>query len=251
MKIGSFHTQNTTNYINQNKNAAQEALSKIAASRQLSGKDSANLIIADALGSQISSLSQGVQNSNEAVGMLQIADSTLNTVSQNADRLNELSVRYNSAALNDEQKDMLTSEFNATQKAMQDAISATTYNGKSLFSESMSFETGSGMIAVSALQTQGLSELSIDNSQDIQSFIQNVDSTRSDIGSSLQEFEVSITNSLSALSNLTGSASNIEETPLDKIINDFAKGDLKLQSSLITQAHQNEMLQQRVTALLV
>lgn len=133
MKIGSFHTQNTTNYINQNKSAAQEALSKIAASRELSGKDSANLLIADALGSQISSLSQGVQNSNEAVGMLQIADSTLSTVSQNADRLNELSVRYNSAALNNQQKDMLTSEFNATQRAMQDAISTTTYNGQPLF----------------------------------------------------------------------------------------------------------------------
>lgn len=119
------------------------------------------------------------------------------------------------------------------------------------FSESMSFETGSGTISVSALQTQGLSELSIDKSEDIQSFIQNIDSTRSDIGSSLQEFEVSITNSLSALSNLTSSASNIEETPLDEIINDLAQNDVKLQSSIITQAHQNEMLQQRVTALLV
>jgi flagellin len=251
MNVGSLNTQNTTNYINQNKTSTQEALSRIAASRELSGKDNANLVIADALGSQISSLSQGIQNSNEAVGMLQIADGTLSNLSQSADRLNQLSTRYNSAALNSEQRSMLAGEFNATQKSMQEMVDATTYNGKSLFGNSLSFETGTGINTVPTLDVNGLSQMSIDNSDSIQSFLQNIDMTRSSVGSSMQQFQVGITNSLSALSNVTNSSSLVEETPMDTKINDQQQAQIKLQSSILVQAHQNDLLQKRVSALLV
>lgn len=251
MNVGSLNTQNATNFINQNKTSTQEALSKIAASRELSGKDSANLMIADALGSQISSLSQGIQNSNEAIGMLQIADSTLSNLSQSADRLNELSTRYNSAALNSDQRAMLSREFNATQKSMQEMVDTSTYNGKSLFGNSLSFETGTGINTVSTLDVKGLSQMAIGNSDSIQSFLQNIDTTRSSLGSSMQQFQVGITNSLSVLSNLTNSASLVEEAPMDTKINDKYQAQTKLQSSILVQAHQNDMLQKRVSALLV
>ncbi len=53
---------------------------KINATKELSGKDGANLVVSDALASQIASLSQGVQNSNEMIGMYQIADKSVQAI---------------------------------------------------------------------------------------------------------------------------------------------------------------------------
>ena len=134
MNIGnSFNTQ-TTNYINQNKTNAEETLSKIGAVRELSGKDNANLIIANSLNLQTSTLTQEIQNSNETIGMMQIADSAVSNISLNTEKLNELSVRSNNAALNSDQQQMLAQEFKATKDAMQDIVDTTSYNGQSLLS---------------------------------------------------------------------------------------------------------------------
>ncbi len=246
----SFNTQSINN-INQNKANTESILSKIAAVRELSGKDGSNLMIADSLNSQISSLTQGVQNANDGIGMLQIADGTLSNLSQSADKLNQLSVRYNSAALNSDQKAMLQQEFSATTQAMQDMVQQTTYNGKQIFGQTMSFEMGNGSIDVSALQVSGIDSMSIDNQNSIQSFMDNLDQTRSDVGSAMNQFETSITNSLSAVSNLSSSKSNIEETPMDKKISDLNQNQLKLEVSMLAQAHQNNQLQKRISALLV
>ena len=251
MKIGdSFNTQNL-NYLNQNKNGVSDILSKIAATRELSGKDSANLLIADALNSQISTLTQGVQNSNEAVGILQVADAALSNISKSSSKLEELSVRYNNAALSTDQKNMLTQEFNATKQAMQDIVEETTYNGKALLNDSMSFETGAGVVSTGSLEVSGLDELSIEDQSAIQSFRENLNTTRSSVGSSMQQFAVSITNSLSAVSNLTSSASFMQESGMDTKINELNQNQTKLQSSILAQAHQSSLLQKRVSALLV
>lgn len=251
MKIGnSFNTQ-ALNDLNNHKTNTDSVLSKIAATRELSGKDSANLMIADSLNTQISSMTQGIQNSNEAIGMLQIADSTLQNLSQSADRLNELSVRQNNAALNSDQKAMLNQEFNATKEAMKDMVDNTTYNGKQLFGESMTFETGNSKVVVNALEVGDIDELDITDQSTIQQFVDSLSTTRSDIGSAMQKFEVGIANSLSAVSNLTSSKSMIEESPMDEKINDLSSNKIKLEASMLAQAHKNDQLQKRISALLI
>ncbi|WP_024955468.1 flagellin [Sulfurospirillum arcachonense] len=251
MNIGNSFNSASTNYINQNKTNTEETLSKIGAVRELSGKDSANLISADALSLQISTLTQGIQNSNEAVGVLQIADAALSNISQNTSKLNELSVKSNNAALNSSQKEMIQEEFNATKDAIQDIVDNTSYNGKSLFNESLSFETGSGTITIPSLSVDGLDSVSMSEQESIEDFANAISSLQSDVGSSSQEFGVSIANSLSAVSNLTNSYENISEEPIDTKINDLEKNQIKLESSIIAQNHETQTLQQRVSALLV
>jgi len=109
MKITNNPTFNTY-ALNDSASKTDAILSKIAATRELSGKDSADLLISDALSSQISSLTQSVQNANELVGMYQIADASLQAVQAGSEKLNELSVRFNSATLNADQKASLQKE---------------------------------------------------------------------------------------------------------------------------------------------
>ncbi len=238
MKIGnSFNTQ-TTHDINQNRTNTQETLSKIGAVRELSGKDNASLMIANSLNTQISSLTQEMQNSNEAIGMMQIADSAVSNISQSVDKLNELSVRNNNAALNSDQKQMLQQEFKATKETMQDIVDTTSYNGQSLLASG------------SDLQVTGVDELSIDNQDSIASFKDGLDSLSSQIGANTNQHSASIANSLSAVSSLSSAYANISEKPMDTKINNFETSQIKLESSIIAQNHQTQILQRNISTLL-
>lgn len=237
MNIGnSFNTQNL-NYLNENRSNINEALSKIGAARELSGKDGAEYLVSNKLASQISTLTQSVQNENESIGMYQVADGALNALNDNAQRLNELSVSFGNGALNASQKNMLFEEFQATKDAMKSIAETTSYNGQSLMQGDLSVD--------------GISKLSIENQEGIDSFMQNLDALSSNVSANINKSEVSIANSLSAVSNLTSSNAEISEKPMDEKINDLKQNEIKLQSSVMSQVHQQELLQKRVAALLV
>jgi len=239
MRIGnSFNTQ-IANNINQNKTNTQEILSKIGAVRELSGKDSASLMIADSLNTQISSLTQEIQNSNDMVGMMQIADSAVSEISKNSDTLNNLSIRYGNGALNSDQKEMLQKEFTATVETMKGIVDNTSFNGKSLLSSAFN------------LEVNGLDELSIENQDSISTFQDGLDTLNSQISGTTNVNEVGIANSLSAISNLTSSYANISETPLDVKVADLVSNQIKLDASVLAQNHQKNISQQRIAALLM
>lgn len=238
MKIGSGFNTQTANMLNQNKTNTDAILSKIGATRELSGKDNASLVISDALSSQISTLGQSIQNANELVGMYQIADASLKGIQAGTEKLGELSVRFNSATLNDSQKNSLKKEFSDITKAMQTVVEQTSYNGQNILSNAF------------GLDVSGISDMSIDNQESITTFTQNLTSLFSTVGSKMNGAQVSIANSLSAMSNLSSANAAISEQPLDQKLSNLANEQVKLSSSLMAQAHENNLMQQRVAALL-
>jgi flagellin len=238
MKISSNGNTQLLNTITQNKTNTDTTLEKIAATKELSGKDSASLVISDALSSQISSLTQNVQNANETVSMYQIADSSLQAMSAGTDKLNELSVSYNNAALNSDQKAMLSEQFDAISSSMQDIANQTTYNGQNLLSSNY------------GMDVSGLSSLSIDDQDGIASFSDSLSTLSNVAGSQINAANSSITNSLTAITNLSSANSQVSETPLDQKITSLNSDEIKLTSSVLAQVHQNSMMQQSISALL-
>ena len=238
MTISSNGNTQLLNTITQNKSNTDTTLEKIAATKELKGTDSASLVISDALSSQISSLTQDVQNANETVSMYQIADSSLQAIQTGTDQLNDLSVRYNNASLNSDQKAMLTEQFNATSSSMQDIASQTTYNGQNLLSSDY------------GLDVSGMNSLSIDNQEGISNFSDTVSSLSSVAGSQIDAASSSITNSLTTITNLSSANSQVSETPLDQKVTSLKSDETKLTSSVLAQVHQNSMMQQSIATLL-
>ena len=239
MKISSSSNSQVLNLITQNKKSTDSTLEKIGATRELTGADSSNLVISDALASQISSLSQNVQNANETVSMYQIADSSLQAIQAGTDTLNELSTRYNSASLNSDQKAMLQNQFSAISSSMQDIASQTTYNGQNLLSSNY------------GLDVTGLSSLSIDDQEGIANFRENLSALSQTVSSQINGATSSINNSLTAITNLSSANSQISETPLDQKITQINSSEIKLTSAVLSQVHQNSLIQQNLSALLV
>ena len=239
MKISSSSNTQVLNLITQNKSQTDLMLEKINATRELSGKDGANLVVSDALSSQIASLSQGVQNANETIGMYQIADASIQAIQSGADKLGDLSVRFNNAALESDQKAMLQKQFNDISTSMQDIAAQTTYNGQNLFSSTY------------GLDVSGLNNLSINDQEGIANFRENLTALSSTISSQLNSASSTITSSLTAMTNLSSANAQISEKPLDQKIAEISSDQIKLTSSVLTQIHQNNMMQQNISALLV
>lgn len=235
-------------YLNNAQKASEKALENIAAVRAISGVDSANLAIADSLRSQSSTIDQGVANAYDAIGVLQIADASLTNISQSADRLNELSVKMNNAALNDSQKSMLRTEASQIQESINDSFNNATYNGKNVF-QTMNFVVGSGTETtnLNPLTTSGLS---IDNQDSITNFMDQLGSLRSEIGAGINAITSNINASVQNSINTKAAENNLLNNDVVKNVNDFNANYLKENSTAFIAAQSNMQLQSKIASLL-
>ncbi|WP_139452651.1 flagellin [Campylobacter armoricus] len=248
MKIGDIGTTQQNHYVNQAQKNQEKALENIAAMRAIDGTNGSNLAIADSLRSQYNTIDQGILNAYDSIGVLQIADSTLNNISATADKLNELSIRSNNAALNDRQKSMLNTEANKLVTSINDAFSNATFNGKNVF-QSMDFVVGTGVENIN-LNQPSTANLSLDNQEGIRSFQDQIGSLRADIGAGINAINSNINSSLQTSINTKDAESKLQNNDLAQNINDFNANYLKENAFLFTNAHSNVVLQTKLASLL-
>ncbi len=248
MMISDASMMQQNYYLNNAQKASEKALENIAAVRAISGIDSANLAIADSLRSQSSTIDQGIANAYDAIGVLQIADASLTNISQSADRLNELSVKMNNAALSDSQKSMLRTEATRIQESINDSFNNATYNGKNVF-QTMNFVVGSGTETtnLNPLTTSGLS---IDNQDSITNFMDQLGVLRSEIGSSINAITSNINASVQNSINTKAAENNLLNNDMAKNVNDFNSNYLKENAAAFVAAQSNMQLQSKIASLL-
>lgn len=244
---------NDQNYSLPNLNAESskrdKTLEKIASAIELGMQESSSRSIADMLQNQISTMSQGLMNLNDGVSMMQIAGGTLNSLSTQTEKLGDLSVRYNSASLNETQKQGLQSEFNRTVESMQQSINGSTFNGKALFGNNMTFSAGDGSIS-SSLPELSPQSLSIDNQEGIQAYRDSLSQTSSQVGSITNQFVSASDNLLTQISAAAASKSQIADADLAKVISEYQQSTTKLNVAQIAIAHQHDTLKQTIGRLL-
>lgn len=248
MMISDASMMQQNYYLNNAQKASEKALENIAAVRAISGIDSANLAIADSLRSQSSTIDQGIANAYDAIGVLQIADASLTNISQSADRLNELSVKMNNAALSDSQKSMLRTEATRIQESINDSFNNATYNGKNVF-QTMNFVVGSGTETtnLNPLTTSGLS---IDDQDSITNFMDQLGALRSEIGSSINAITSNINASVQNSINTKAAENNLLNNDMAKNVNDFNSNYLKENAAAFVAAQSNMQLQSKIASLL-
>jgi len=230
-------------------NKRDKTLEKIAAAVELGMQDSASRSISDMLQSEISTMSQGLMNANDGVAMMQIAGGTLNSLSDQTQTLNDLSVRYNSASLNSSQKQELQGEFNRTVESMQQSIESSSFNGKALFGSNSTLSLGESTISASLPELSTVS-LSIDSQESIESYRDSLIQANSTVGSTTNGLISASNTLLDQITATSAAKSQIADTDMANAIKDFQQSNLKLDVAQIAMAHRNDMLQQNVTRLL-
>ena len=248
MKINNAKTA-TLNYINEHKKKTDEELGKIGSGTKVKATDAAMMQIAQALMSDATVMAQGIQNANENVAMLQIADGVLQSVSKTTTHLQELEVRANSASLNADQRKMIEAEYNAQVKAMNDAISEASYNGQSLFGKSFTTSLGKSEISVS-IPELNTNDLALGNTDALKAFREQINSAASEIGSGMNAYTSSINSLLVARTNTLAAYSQMADTDIAESVSNFKNENLLTQSALFAQSHTNKLNQDRIQALL-
>lgn len=249
MKIDSYPNSMQNYYLDNAKNSANKALDNISANRAISGSDSANMVIANALLSDANAISQGVSNANDAIGVLQIADGALQNLTDSADRLNELSIRSTSLAMDDNSRAAIKSEAQALKTSMQDTLNSTSFNGNNIFGSTLNFQTGSSETTIS-LNAPNISSIDIDSQESITAFRDGINAMRGDIGSTQQGLLSDINASITAANSARSSESQLQNNDVVKNLSDLNRSNLQINSTTLTAAHNMTLLAQQVSTLL-
>ena len=249
MKIDNYSNSMQNYYLDNAKNSANKALDNISANRAISGSDSANMVIANALLSDANAISQGVSNANDAIGVLQIADGALQNLTNSADRLNELSIRSTSLAMDDNSRAAIKSEAQALKTSMQDTLNSTSFNGNNIFGSTLNFQTGNSETTIS-LNAPNISSIDIDSQESIAAFRDGINAMRGDIGSTQQGLLSDINASITAANSARSSESQLQNNDVVKNLSDLNRSNLQINSTTLTAAHNMTLLAQQVSTLL-
>ncbi|MEG3176874.1 flagellin [Sphingomonas sp. RB3P16] len=119
--------------------------------------DAAGLAIASSLTSQIKGQTQAIRNANDGIALAQTADGALGEATNILQRIRELAVQSASGTYGADDRTNMQTEVTELQKQLTN-ISATKYNGVSLFgaAQAINIQTGSGSADKVALNISAL-----------------------------------------------------------------------------------------------
>jgi flagellin len=143
-----------------NLNASQSSLA-ISMQRLSSGMrvnsakdDAAGLAIAERMNTQIRGMNVAMRNANDGISLAQTAEAALGKISDNLQRMRELSVQSRNGTNSDTDRSFLQKEFSQLQQEISRIISATTFNGQQILyaddptqATSTSFQIGANATA--------------------------------------------------------------------------------------------------------
>lgn len=228
--------------LNANSLNSKKVLASIATALKINSAadDASGMMIANRLSSQASTFAQEIMNANESIGMIQIADGAMGSISENMDKIRTLSVQASSGTLDESGKTIIQNEINALMKSTSDIVNTTSYNGLNLLNNS----AGSGL----NLQVDSILSFSIDvmskegaaaSLDQIDEAMKSINSVRSDLGSTQNKIESNMKNLFSAQINTTAAESQIRDTDFAKESANFSKANLLSKTGSFIQSHAN------------
>jgi len=218
--------------------------------------DAAGLAISEGLRSQIGGLKVGARNAQDGISVVQTAEGALTEVHSMLQRMNDLSVQYNSGVQNTDSQAALSAEFDALQEEITRIADNTKFNGVALFADNdLDFQVGydSGdtitVDGAASLKSIDTSAAVITDSTSVQTAIKDVSTQRASLGGLQNRFEHTVNSVNVAIENLSASESRIRDTDMAQEMVSFTRTQILSQAStsMLAQANQS---QQGVLSLL-
>ena len=247
----------------------QKTLAQLASgSRINSGADDAEgLAIANGLQANISALNQSVQNANNGVSSLQVADGALGQVTSLLNRAVTLATEASTGTVSSTQRTALNSEYTQIMAEIDRVGTTTTFNGTSVFTASttsiyLSDASSNSTIGVSvgALSSSGLGLGSTtlagaDGSAAqtaltaINTAISTIASDRGTIGASINRLQDAAAVIGVQVQNLTAAENGITAADIPTAISNLSRESVLAQTGMAALAQANSQEQSVLTLL--
>jgi flagellin len=221
--------------------------------------DAAGLAISVNLGAQIKSYNQAVRNANDALNVVQTADSSLNETQNILTRLRELSSQSASSGVSNTERGYIQNEVDGLISEIDRIANATEYNGVSLINTSaqLTFQVGIRNVAANdqivvttssatagSLGVNTLTLATLTGAQQalglIDTALQSVSSTRATLGAQANRFEKVINVATVASVSLSSAKSRIMDVDVAEETSNMSRTQILMQAgvSVLSQANQ-------------
>jgi flagellin len=228
--------------------------------------DAAGLAISENLKAQIRGLRQANRNANDGISLVQIAEGSLNEVSNMLIRLRELGVQSASDTIGDTERKFLDVEYQQLKSEIQRVTESTNHNGFDLlngtggvidiqvgvnndpFKDRISFNAGAanstlealGLVAegLSTKESSQLSLTSVDNA------LTSVNAIRANFGAMQNRLQSTSNNLLVYDENMSAANSRIRDADIAAETTEMTRNNILMQAgvSVLGQANQTQQL---------
>jgi flagellin len=196
-----------------------------------------NQFVNDVLQNDINTNLQEINNYNDAIGFTQIANGALNSIRDNLHNIKTLQVASNNAALNSDNLNAINSQIQKYAQNINKTLENTTYNNKNVFGN---FQFNDININTS------MPNFDVNNIDD---FEKSLNEAFSSIGAAQNTLSDKV-DTLSQNIVSKSAAASQNEPDIAKKAMDLQNEKIKLNASILAQAHQNSLNVEYITSLL-
>ena len=224
--------------------------------------DAAGLAIAEKLESQVNGYDVGKRNAGTSQDMTKVADGALESITDNLQRIRELSVQASNGLYTDSDKGAIQAEIDQLKQAISDTATQTQFNTKNLLDGTMgSSHVAGGPDATgmevempnATLEALGIADYDVTGDFDlsvIDKALETVNSARSGLGATSNRLDYMMAYNSNVSYHTTASQSRIEDLDYPQAVSDLKKKELLTTFSIMMQKKQTENEDGKVMRLL-
>ncbi|WP_438767261.1 flagellin [Kushneria sp. TE3] len=254
----SLNAQNNLNKSQQSLNTAIERLS--SGSRINSAKDdAAGLAISNRMNAQVTGLNQANRNANDGISAAQTAEGALGQVTDNLQRIRELTVQSQNGTLTATDKTSIQDEIGQRLSEIQRVSEQTQFNGKNLLDGSnntlkiqvgandgqtidlsmVNVSTAAGGLDIATFTVSGATPTATPLAT-IDAALAKVDSARSTLGAQQNRLQSTVEGNATTSTNLSAAMSQIKDADYATEVSNMSKAQILQQAgtSVLAQANQ-------------
>lgn len=225
-----------------------------------SASDAAGLAIANQMSSQVAGMGQAIMNSNDSIGLIQVADGAMQGINDNMQRIKTLTIQASNGTMSSSDRDIIQKEIDALLESSNDIAKSTSYNGTKLLdgtggsSGNGTFVTHSGAdsgdtrsvtIGDATIATLlGAIDVTTEAGRSsafasIDSAMTNISGIQADLGSAQNQLMSNIRNTSVTQVNIASAESQIRDIDFAAESANFSKNNIMSQTGLFAQSQAN------------
>lgn len=247
--------------LKQSADAQQSSLEKLAAGRKVNSAadNAAALQIINQFSTQIIGSAQAARNSSDGISFSQVAEGGLGSITENLQRIRELSLQAANGTVSNDQRAALQAEVSELQQEVTRTLDTTRFNNVDIFSANLNinFQVGPNSgdnidLTLPDLATELSPLSSIDIStqagadsalSSVDSALQSVASASSELGAAQSRFESAINNLENTEINTAEARSRLRDTDYARQSSELIQSSIQQQSGIAVQGQANASAQ--------
>lgn len=268
--VASLHAQRM---LNKSEDRTAHAMRALASGSRITsaGDDAAGYAISESLRGQARSLRQAKQNSENATGLIQVAEGGLSEQNNILVRLRELAIQSASDTVGDDEREFLDTEFQQLVKEFDRIAKTTTYGQKKLLTgtnEVFEFQLGPGgekdvdsvrykmeaNTTASAMRLDGMSVTDQDDAQDlledIDKALHKIAQARSGFGAMQSRLQIASGHLDVQYENVEAARSRIADADVAFETSELVQGKIQQEFGVAVLAQANARLERALKLLL-